>query len=150
MVVKSMCLTLALYVGFLNNDETQHLDTVSTTGNIQIEIEGLENYNGYIQVDIYKTNKGFPTKNEFAYKKLRFKVSNTKSKYNVSNLSYGTYALAIYHDENSNKINDTNFFGIPKEKIGASNNPSSGYIPSFNEAKFELKTVQKNITVKLK
>jgi uncharacterized protein (DUF2141 family) len=49
----------------------------------------------------------------------------------------GTYAVAVYHDENGNGKIDSNFMGIPKEKTGASNN-AKGKMgpPKFQEAKF--------------
>jgi uncharacterized protein (DUF2141 family) len=32
-----------------------------------------------------------------------------------------TYAVSVFHDENSNGKLDTNFMGIPREGVGASN-----------------------------
>jgi len=34
----------------------------------------------------------------------------------------GRYAVSVFHDENSNGKMDTNFIGIPREGVGASNN----------------------------
>ena len=34
----------------------------------------------------------------------------------------GTYAIAVFHDENANGKLDKNFLGIPCEGYGASNN----------------------------
>ena len=43
------------------------------------------------------------------------------------------------HDENRNGKLDTNFLGIPKEGVGASNNPKSRFgPPSFEESMFVL------------
>jgi len=35
----------------------------------------------------------------------------------------GRYAIVVIHDENENQKLDRNFFGIPKEGFGFSNNP---------------------------
>ena len=50
----------------------------------------------------------------------------------------GTYAVSVYHDENSNDKLDTNFLGIPREGVGASNN-AHGHMgpPKFDSAKFQ-------------
>ena len=103
-------------------------------GILQLSFKGIEEYKGYIQVDLYKSNEGFPTENEFAYKILRFKLDSVNDKMDIAHLDYGTYAIAVYHDENSDGELDTNFFGKPTEKTGASNNPDNGNIPIFDDA----------------
>ncbi len=51
----------------------------------------------------------------------------------------GTYAIAVFHDENGNGKLDKNFIGIPAEGVGVSNNrfPFIGP-PSWKDAKFVL------------
>ncbi|MEK8015864.1 MAG: DUF2141 domain-containing protein [Candidatus Parabeggiatoa sp.] len=49
------------------------------------------------------------------------------------------YAIAAYHDANGNEKLDKNFFGIPKEGYGFSNNARGTFgPPSFEKAAFEL------------
>jgi uncharacterized protein (DUF2141 family) len=51
----------------------------------------------------------------------------------------GTYAVNVFHDENSNERLDKGLFGIPKEGFGFSNDAGrSKKALSFNEAKFDL------------
>ena len=47
------------------------------------------------------------------------------------------------------KTLDVNFFGIPKEPVGTSNNPSHGGIPDFSEAKFALDSSIKSLQIDL-
>ena len=50
----------------------------------------------------------------------------------------GTYAVAVYHDENANIKFDKNWIGLPKEGYGISNNPTMFLgPPAFDDAKFE-------------
>jgi uncharacterized protein (DUF2141 family) len=51
----------------------------------------------------------------------------------------GTYAIAVYHDENSNGKLDSNFIGIPREGVGFSNN-AKGHMgpPKFDAAAFRF------------
>ena len=50
----------------------------------------------------------------------------------------GTYAVAVYHDENANVKFDKNWIGLPIEGYGISNNPTIFLgPPAFDEAKFE-------------
>ena len=55
----------------------------------------------------------------------------------------GTFAIGIYIDENENEKLDTNFFGIPKEQYGFSNNPKAFGIPKFEAAAFVIDTYKK-------
>jgi len=41
----------------------------------------------------------------------------------------GKYAVSVFHDENSNGKLDTNFLGIPREGVGASNNAKGHFGP---------------------
>lgn len=61
----------------------------------------------------------------------------------------GVYAVAAFHDENSNGEIDKNFFGIPTEKIGFSENPRLIPVPGFDQCKFDVEgnTI---ISIKLK
>jgi len=55
----------------------------------------------------------------------------------IDSLEYGEYAVRVFHDENKNKIIDTNILGIPTEDYGYSNNASSWFgPPSWDKAKF--------------
>ena len=59
--------------------------------------------------------------------------------YTFSNLTTGEYALAIYHDENSNGKLDSNFLGMPTEDYVFSNYATGNFgPPSFEDAKFTL------------
>ena len=58
----------------------------------------------------------------------------------VYELPPGTYAIGIFHDVNLNNKMDNNFFGIPKEQYGFSNN-ARAFLgpPAFDAAAFEVK-----------
>jgi uncharacterized protein (DUF2141 family) len=57
----------------------------------------------------------------------------------VYELPPGTYAMGIFHDVNLNNKMDNNFFGIPKEQYGFSNNARALFgPPNFEDASFLL------------
>lgn len=65
-------------------------------------------------------------------------------------LEYGTYAISIFHDVNSNKKLDVNGLGIPVEPYGFSNKaPAPFGPPPFNMASFEFTTDGQVETIKL-
>ena len=67
------------------------------------------------------------------------------------NIASGTYAIAAFLDENGNGKMDTNFFGIPKEKYGFSNNIRPMMrAATFKEASFAVTNKESTIHIKLK
>ena len=61
----------------------------------------------------------------------------------ITDLKESFYAIAIYHDQNSNNKFDT-FLSIPQEKFGFSNDAKVFFgPPSFDEAAFYLKKNQR-------
>ena len=61
----------------------------------------------------------------------------------ITDLEESFYAVAIYHDKNSNDKFDT-FLSIPQEKFGFSNDAKVFFgPPSFDEASFYLKKNQR-------
>ncbi|MEL6918468.1 MAG: DUF2141 domain-containing protein [Bacteroidota bacterium] len=119
------------------------------TGTIFIDFSGIEKREGYIQINIFNNAKGFPNAEQSMVKTLQIKVEKENNTVQIPDFPFGEYAISCYHDANGNKKLDTNFFGIPKEKVGASNNPPSGSIPSYIDAKFVLNSDRLTLSIQL-
>jgi uncharacterized protein (DUF2141 family) len=67
-----------------------------------------------------------------------------------TNLEPGRYAVIVIHDENDNGKLDTNFFGVPTEGFGFSNN-AEGFLgpPSFKEAAVTLDQADRTVEIAL-
>jgi uncharacterized protein (DUF2141 family) len=113
---------------------------------LTINISGLNSNKGTLVVAIYDQKEAF-LKKEFISDTV--KIKNKKSVITFKNLPQGEYAVSFLHDENNNKKMDTNFFGIPKEGYGCSNN-AKGFMgpPKYDDAKFQL-TANKIIQIKI-
>ncbi len=116
---------------------------------IIVNVIGFKNTNGNCLICLFNKADGFPSKN--ALKCQPTPIVGSVAKLTIENMKAGTYAIAIVHDENKNGTLDENFFGIPKEGYGASNNvlPKMSS-PSFEENKFIVADSDKIITIKLK
>lgn len=115
------------------------------TYTLTVNISGLESNKGTLMVGVYN-KKGDFLKRQF---KGNFaKIKDKKSVVIFNNLPSGEYAVSFVHDENDNKKMDTNFFGIPKEDYGCSNN-ARGFMgpPKYDDAKFQL---EENKTIQIK
>jgi uncharacterized protein (DUF2141 family) len=114
---------------------------------LKIEIKGMNSSKGDISLALYDKESDFPS----ITNTYRSKVQNAKDKTIVfEDLKSGTYAIAIYHDENGNGILDKNIFGVPTEKYGFSNNARGKFsYPAYNSACFSL-TADRKISITLK
>ena len=108
-----------------------------------IKILNIEENNGLIHFAIYDKPEFFP---ENEGKKIGFKkkiTELTNDQVTIKDLEESFYAVAIYHDKNSNNKFDT-FLSIPQEKFGFSNDAKVFFgPPSFDEAAFYLKKNQR-------
>lgn len=119
------------------------------TGKFIIEVDELRNSEGSVWVILYE-KEGF-LEEDAVKGRFRGTINNQKSTIHTDPLPHGEYGMVIFHDENDNKEVDFNFFKMPKEGIGFSNNPKIGLSkPGFEESKVVLNSAQKKIRIKLK
>jgi uncharacterized protein (DUF2141 family) len=106
------------------------------TSTITLMIDGVDEPVGEIRIAIFDSKNGYlenPSLAEIV------PVSQTKIEWQIENLAYGQYAIAIYHDKNKNGKLDTNMLGIPLEEYGFSNNARGRFGPaSWSQAKFTV------------
>ncbi len=116
---------------------------------IIVEITGLLNQNGKLSIGLYNKNDDTFANMSKYYKGVNLIINDKKAIYTFENISNGTYAISVIHDENENKELDKNFFGVPKEGYGFSNNIRPTFRgANFQESKFKLnsdKTIVINI-----
>ena len=114
---------------------------------IQLEITGIKNNTGFIQIAVFKSDTDFD-KDIFSY--VIAVPASSEVSVSIPNLDIGKYAIAVYHDENKNQKLDKNFVGIPKEGYGFSNN-AVGKLgpPKFSETSFSLDTQLKKLSIRM-
>src|SRR5690606_16285288 len=101
-----------------------------------IRVIGLRSGAGTVQFAIYDAPEHFPTRNG-RVAKGGAPATEAGTIIRVPALKAGTYAVAVFHDENDNDSFDQNFFGLPLEDYGFSND-ARGFLgpPSFDAAAF--------------
>ena len=120
----------------------------SQTYNLAITITGVKSTDGKIQIGLYNKKESFPHV-DGQYKLFYVDANGFSGIYTFKDLPYGEYAVAIFHDKNSDKICNTNFLGIPKEGYGFSKNFKPRLSsPSFNDCKIDLNS-NLSITINL-
>lgn len=119
------------------------------TGTIELTVYGLHSQEGNIVAYLFNAST-YPDEDDALQTSISAVQDGTTVHFNE--VPAGTYAIIVCHDENSNKKLDSNFFGMPTEYIGLSNNVfgSMGW-PKFKEVSFEVingKTANLSVTVR--
>ena len=129
--MKTILLLSTLFISF-------YLNITEDKNTVEVTITDIASDKGNIIIGIYNKESSFPTYEEVYYGKI-IPAQKGQVKYSIPTLPKGKYALAVWHDENSNELLDKNWVGIPKEKYGFSNNPDSKFgPPDFEEASFDF------------
>ena len=115
---------------------------------LRVEVEGVRSDSGLIAITLYADNP-----HRFLVRHGSMYVGRTQAVAGTTDGCIfvpkpGTYALAIYHDENANQKFDRNFLGLPAEAYGFSNTPSTLFgLPSFHSVR--LAVAQSGQTVRI-
>lgn len=114
---------------------------------IEVAVFGLEPNVGQVVITIFSSKDEFLKK---PYGSITVPTSdNSEIRTNLPADTMNRYAISVYYDKNKDNKLNTNWFGIPIEAVGFSNNASSRFgPPSFEAASFLHKEVT-NISVYL-
>ena len=115
---------------------------------IHVQVVGLRNDKGQVFCALYASAEGFPKDSQKAIRRDTSSISEKQASCEFSGIEPGTYAVSVFHDENSNGKLDTKFLGIPREGVGASND-ARGHMgpPKFDAAKFQFSGGRLNLKI---
>lgn len=106
---------------------------------IHVQVLGLRNDQGQVVCALYSSRDGFPKQSEKAQARISSAIAEKQAVCEFSGIAPGTYAVSVFHDENSNGKLDTKFMGIPREGVGASNDAKGHFgPPKFDMAAFRF------------
>lgn len=111
------------------------------SGKLKVIIKGIAGRDGVVLIDLFNNRDGFPSKREAASVSLTENITNDEIVDILDNVKYGTYALSVVHDSNTNNKLDKSFFGIPKEgwsTSGYKQMPSGA--PKYEKSVFVINT----------
>lgn len=115
--------------------------------NLKIEISNIEQQKGSIFIAVFKPGDAFPEGKPVEAKKVNVTGATVTA---TIPLEPGQYAVALFHDVNSNNKMDKNMLGIPKEPYGFSMNfkPRMSK-PKFSDCQITVGEAGKTIDIKL-
>ena len=120
----------------------------ANSADLSVIVEQVRNSNGEIRLAIFDIPDQFPQGKELDGKSVPAKLGVVTA--NFKGLSPGIYAVAIHHDENSDKKMNTNFIGWPQEGYGFSNDARVIFSsPVFEAASFDLDSGNKVVRLQV-
>ncbi|MBT8186101.1 MAG: DUF2141 domain-containing protein [Croceitalea sp.] len=106
---------------------------------IVVNVQKVPSSSGKVSVAVYNDHNGF-LKFEHVYTSASVAAAEGTTEVIVKNVPEGEYAIAVFYDENGNDLLDTNWLGIPKEKVAFSNAKMKTFgPPNFKECAFKHK-----------
>lgn len=122
---------------------------LAEAGTITITIKNITAVEGRLFVGLFRPADAFP-RQDHAFQGVTLPVDQVVIETRLTDIPEGTYAVAVFHDANGNGDHDRNFWGIPREDYGFSNDARGSFgPPAFEKAAFEH-TGNTRITIHLK
>lgn len=125
----------------INEPKIEIVENAAVDNNFDITINvlGIKNSTGFINIAMFNSPDGFPSNYNNTVFSTSEKIYGDNFSFTIKDISPGQYSIAIYVDNNKNKTLDTGVFGIPLEQYGFSQNPKIQFkAPTFEETSFEL------------
>ncbi|MDQ7822641.1 MAG: DUF2141 domain-containing protein [Candidatus Eremiobacteraeota bacterium] len=117
-------------------------------GSITINAEGFRNDKGEMKGALFSSADGFPYESGKALKTFSAPISEGHATATIDAIPYGTYAISLYHDDDSSGKLERGAWGKPKKGIGISNNPPKrNRAPRFDEGQFTLGEPRKSLPI---
>lgn len=132
--IMTFCITYVMMsAGFIN---TQSNPSEEGKLHVTVEVKNMRSLEGNLVVTLFSSEESFLNKGE---QKI-IEVNDQKMMIvTFENLSAGTYAVSVIHDEDKDGDLNAGFMGMPTEDYGFSNDAKGMFgPPEFSEAKFQM------------
>jgi uncharacterized protein (DUF2141 family) len=114
-----------------------------------VKVEKVSPRGGDVRVALY-TSATYPNDNAEPVVDAVVPAKPGETIVTLTGIKPGTYAVKLFQDFNRNGEFDMNWFGLPLEKYGFSNDARPTFSePSFDATKFELRGGANTITIHL-
>ena len=118
---------------------------------LSVELSGLRDSHGQVLCWLFAGPAGFPGATSRAMAKTVAPIDHQHATCHFEGVPPGDYAVVVVHDRNGNGRLDKNFFGLPAEGVGASNNPAARFgPPKFDAARFSYGGGAKTISIRVR
>jgi len=127
-------------------------DHTQQKGTLEIVVTDIDpDYEGQLLVTLFNKEEGFPTDYETGLEIKTIPIQNQKRMtVTFKDIPYGTYAVAVLHDEDFDAAMDYNWMGMPTEGWVCSNEVFPALrSPYFSESSFTFNSSKKTLTLEI-
>ncbi len=126
------------------------LSSLAAAEVVRVQVTGLAANSGQIGCTLHTPSSDFPMGQSGA-QQIWVRPSQQSAICTFNDVVPGSYAVAIAHDMNGNRIVDTNALGLPQEAWGVSRNVRPRLrAPRFNEASFAVTKAGVSLQIEVK
>lgn len=104
---------------------------------LAVKVTGLKPLKGDLYIALHHRPEYFQVPDSALMKKI-VKIDKETESVIFDKVPAGSYAVAVYHDENLDGKLDASPVGVPREGYGFSNNPKVPGRPKFEQAAFDF------------
>jgi uncharacterized protein (DUF2141 family) len=117
---------------------------------VHVDVQGISSSKGQIVLRVWGSSESY-LKDPIVTQVVAAKnASDGELRLTINEPLPAECAINVYHDINANGVLDTNWFGIPKEPTGMSNNPKGNFgPPSYQDAKITLSEQEMVFRIKI-
>lgn len=120
-----------------------------TTGSLVVNLDNIKVAEGMIWLALYDSQENLFVKDNSILKGIEVKDTG-EVVVSMDNVQFGTYALAIFHDINSDGKLNQNLLGIPTEPYAFAKKPKSKWrAPRYDELTFDFSEPEQKINTEL-
>ena len=117
---------------------------------VNVKVTGLRNNEGSVYCWLFTSGNDFPSNSQGNAASTAGTITNRGSECDFENLDPGSYAILVFHDEDSTHTLELNPNGAPREGVGLSNNPNiSAALPGYDAAMFTYRAGTMNLTINM-
>jgi uncharacterized protein (DUF2141 family) len=122
-------ITLYLFFGLLTGRPVQPGEVNRSviqsrnTGGISLTINNIRNKTGFIQINVFDSETGYPDKADFKFTLSKDTIVSGRLRLFIPLRKPGSIGISVLDDENGNEKMDFVFGIKPREGFGFSNNP---------------------------
>ncbi|WP_299361548.1 DUF2141 domain-containing protein [Winogradskyella sp.] len=118
------------------------------TASITVQVNDIKNSGeGHMVFMLFNKDDGFPKERQKAFKLGIVEEFGNSASYTFKDVPYGNYAVSVHQDKDADGEMKSNFIGMPKEPVGASNMTKMGK-PNFKKCSFEVDSPEEELDIK--
>ncbi len=129
----------------------EHVSCHGSDNEIRLVVTGVKRNAGRITADLYRNQEDGFLKKRGRIVQVKFAAKAPTTSFCITAPKTGSFAIAVYHDQNANDGFDKSPIGLPAEPWGISNNPKVRFsAPPVEKALFEVSPAGAELEIKLK